>query len=98
MFCWRTPVEPDGICSVDAIGQVVVPLVVPSGGNQTLVLAGGDRSNPVLEITLDDGSTLSAPQDFDDLLDWGVARFDVPSGRSVVLVGGVEPPVPIVPT
>lgn len=90
MFCWRTPIAPDGVCTIDAVGTVVVPLVVPTAGGQTLVLAGGDRANPTLEITLDDGSTSAASQDFDDTIDWGVARFALPADRSIVLVNGQQ--------
>lgn len=90
IFCWRTPVAPDGVCTIDAVGTVVVPLVVPAAGGQTLVLAGGDRANPTLEITLDDGSTSAASQDFDDIIDWGVARFALPADRSIVLVNGQQ--------
>lgn len=90
MFCWRTPIAPAGVCTIDAVGGVVVPLVVPTAGGQTLVLAGGDRTNPTLEITLDDGSSSAGPQDFDDTIDWGVARFAFPADRSIVLVNGQQ--------
>ncbi len=90
MFCWRTPAVPEGECTVDAIGTLVVPLVVPGGGSQTLVLAGGDRSEPTVQVTLDDGSTLSAPQSFDDTIDWGIARLELAAERSITLVNGEE--------
>lgn len=94
MFCWRTPATVEPQCFVDPLGATIVPLVVPVAGGQTVVLAGGDPSTPMLTVTFDDGTELEAPQDFDETIDWGVARFVVPPGRVITSVGGstVIPP------
>ena len=79
MFCWRTPVGGD--CQPDEAPSLVV---VPTAGDQTLVIAAGAASQDV-QIQLDDGSGLSAPiittQTDSDL---GVARFELPAGTSIV--------------
>lgn len=100
MFCWRTPAVDAPQCSVDAIGSVVVPLVVPTAGGQTLVLGGSPQPDGELAIELDDGTTLSAPQIADDVIDWGVARFAVPADRRIVGIDGMPFDVPpeVVPT
>ena len=89
MFCWRTTAVLEPQCFVDPLGASITPLVVPVAGGQTVVLAGGDRNGPTLTVTLDDGSALRARQAFDDTLDWGVARFEVPPGRTITSADGI---------
>ncbi len=94
MFCWRTTAVVEPQCYVDPLGATIVPLVVPVAGGQTVVLAGGDPANPTLTVTLDDGTTLESPQDFDEIIDWGAARFELPPERVITSVEGVvvDPP------
>ena len=87
MFCWRTTAVIEPQCFVDPLGATIVPLVVPVAGGQTVVLAGGDPNDPTVTITLDDGTTLEARQEFDDTIDWGAARFEVPPDRTITTVG-----------
>lgn len=79
MFCWRTPVGDD--CQPDEAPSLIV---VPTAGDQTLVIAGGAASQDV-QIQLDDGSGLSAPViTTQTVIDLGVARFELPDGTSIV--------------
>ncbi len=79
MFCWRTPVGDD--CQPDEAPSLIV---VPTAGDQTLVIAAGAASQEV-QIQLDDGSGLSAPIiTTQTVIDLGVARFELPDGKSIV--------------
>lgn len=79
MFCWRTPVGDE--CQPDEAPSLIV---VPTAGDQTLVIATGAASQEV-QIQLDDGSGLSAPIiTTQSVIDLGVARFELPDGTSIV--------------
>jgi hypothetical protein len=81
-FCWRTPV--DTACVPDDASNHPLPLVVPTGGGQTLVMISGDPSQRTLDVTVSDGTTATAPISWDSIVQWGVARFALPSGASIV--------------
>jgi hypothetical protein len=84
MLCWRTPVGTD--CVVDDIGGAL-PLIVPTGGDQTLVVTGGPTAGQMLDVQLTNGAVLSAPLDVNAAISWGVARYLVPAGESITRVG-----------
>jgi hypothetical protein len=79
MFCWRTATDQD--CQPDDLPSLIV---ATTAGNQTLVIASGAGSQEV-QVQLDDGSGLSAPViTTQSAIDLGVARFELPDGRSIV--------------
>jgi hypothetical protein len=82
MLCWRTPIGQD---CVEDTGADVFPLVVPTAGDQTLVVTTGnsDVEADQLDVVLDDGTVLSAPIGRDEQISWGISRFEVPAGRSI---------------
>jgi hypothetical protein len=90
LFCWRTPV--DTACIADDSTHHPLPLVVPTGGGQTLVMVSGDPSQRSLDVTLSDGTVLNAPLAWDPIVSWGVARFALPPATSISLVGGQAAP------
>jgi len=84
MLCWRTPVGQD--CVEDS-GMGTLPLMVPTGGGQLLVIPLENADPEQLDLVLDDGTVLTAPIDRDDQIGWGVSRFEIPVGRSVSSFG-----------
>ena len=84
MLCWRTPVEQDCVEDRDA---TTLPLMVPTGGGQLLVVTLENPDPGQLDLVLDDGTVLTAPIERNDQIGWGVSRFEVPVGRSVSSFG-----------
>ena len=95
MFCWRTPAVTEPQCSVDPLAGSVLPLVVPTAGGQTLVLAGVDRADPVVTVNLEDGTETRTAVEVDDILDMGVVRLVLVRPNSIVSVGGLPVAEPI---
>lgn len=86
MVCWRTPVGSD--CQVDNARPGESVFVVPTGGGQTLVvMIAGDVRRDVLDVVLDDGVVLMAPIEWDETINWGVARFAIPDGATIARLG-----------
>ena len=83
MLCWRTPVSSDCVVD-DAPGAL--PLIVPTAGDQTLVVWLGNGES-TLGAQLASGGVLSVPLAIDDQIGWGVARFAVSQGDSISSVG-----------
>ncbi len=90
--CWRTPVET--YCIPDDNSIFGEP--IPTGGDQTLVLVlGPEDTRTNYEIGLSDFTVLSAPIEWSDVIGWGVARFAVPDGLTIVqpaVSGATLPP------
>ena len=62
--------------------------VVPTGGAQTLVvMIAGDSRRQILDVVLDDGAVLVSPIEWDDTINWGVARYAIPDGAVIDRVG-----------
>jgi hypothetical protein len=91
MLCWRTPVGsecfPDDLPD-DALGAL--PLIVPTGGGQTLVVTIVDAGTTDLEVRLTGGTVMTAPVVVDDTIGWSVARYVVPAGQFITRVGDIE--------
>ena len=84
MLCWRTPVGTD--CGADeAPGDGA--LVLPTSGEQTLVVWRMGTGTATLDVQLTSGGVLTAPLAVDEQIGWGVARFVVPKGDSIISVG-----------
>ena len=84
MLCWRTPVAQDCVEDRD---MNTLPLTVPTGGGQFLVITLGNADPEQLDLVLDDGTVLTAPIERNDQIGWGVSRFEIPVGRSVSSLG-----------
>lgn len=84
--CWRTPVGSE--CVPDG-EPGALPLVVPTAGGQTLVVALWTSGGETLEVQLASGDVLAAPVEVDASIGWGVARFLVPAGDTIRAVDGV---------
>jgi len=80
MLCWRTPVGQDCVEDRD---MNTLPLMVPTGGGQLLVITRENADPEQLDLVLDDGTVLTAPMERNDQIGWGLSRFDIPVGRSV---------------
>lgn len=86
MVCWRTPVGSD--CQVDNTRPGESVFVVPTGGGQTLVvMIASDTRREVLDVVLDDGAVLVSPIEWNDTINWGVARYAIPEGAVIDRVG-----------
>lgn len=80
MFCWRTPEVFD--CAEDGDASTL-PVVAATAGNQTVVIGGGPGDEA--HVGLDDDGAFSAPVVVDqDVIELGVARFELPAGATVV--------------
>lgn len=84
MLCWRTPAGSE--CLPDEFPGAL-PLIVPTAGGQTLVVTGGNAGPTTLDVQLDSGAILTAPLVIDDTINWGVARYRLPDGESIVGIG-----------
>ncbi len=84
MLCWRTPVGQE---CVEDRGATTLPLMVPTGGRQLIVIILENADPESLDLVLDDGAVLTAPIERDDQIGWGVSRFEIPVGRSVSGIG-----------
>jgi hypothetical protein len=86
MVCWRSPVGSD--CQADNSRPGESVFVVPSGGGQTLVvMIAGDTRSEALDVVLDDGAVLESRIEWDDAINWGVARYAIPDGAVIARVG-----------
>ena len=83
MLCWRTPAVSE--CVPDEFPGV--PLIVPTAGGQTLVVAGRMMGTGTLDVQLTSGAVLSAPFEMDETIGWGVARYQLPDGEKIIAVG-----------
>lgn len=84
MICWRTPAASE--CVPD-VAPGALPLVVPSGGGQTLVVVLWLTGEPTLDVQLSSGGVLTAPVEVDASIGWGVARFALPDGATITVIG-----------
>ena len=84
MFCWRTPVASE--CVLDDTAGALT-LIVPTAGEQTLVISGGHTDETTLDVQLTNGAILTAPLVMDATISWGVARYRVPEGESIFSIG-----------
>jgi len=84
MLCWRTPIGQDCVEDRD---MNTLPLTVPTGGGQFLVITLENADPDQLDVVLDDGTVLTAPIERNDQIGWGVSRFEIPVGRSVSSLG-----------
>ncbi len=87
MLCWRTPAGSE--CLPDDFPGAL-PLIVPTGGGQTLVVTGGITDTRTLDVQLTSGAVLSAPLEIDETISWGVARYQLPDGESITTVGNAS--------
>ena len=97
-FCWRTPVE-EACGTEPSPGTDPIAVAVSPSQTVAIVAVGADYAKAAsAQITLDDGSTVSAPIEWhDDPITIGSARFAVDAGSVVstgLLATGASQPTP----
>jgi hypothetical protein len=86
MVCWRTPLGSD--CQADNTRPGESVFAVPTGGGQTLVIMiAGEVRRDTLDVVLDDGVVLVSPIEWDETINWGVARYAIPNGAAIARLG-----------